>query len=147
MVNHPLLPSIRRSNVMEICSKMILMVTVIVREICWIPDWPRNNPNRFFLLSQQLQLRAVSSPSLSENALGDLKHHQRQHQERVSTGGAATATADYSLQHHVEEDNCATVVEVRGNGSEIYETARSHNAQPHQHHGEEAGPNNGQGKS
>lgn len=100
---------------------------------------PGLTPTSLSLL-QQLQLRAVSSPSLSENALGDLKHHQRQHQERVST-----ATADYSLQHHVEEDNCATVVEVRGNGSEIYETARSHNPQPQ--HGEEAGPNSGQGKN
>lgn len=105
-----------------------------------------NAPSSF----QQLQLRAVSSPSLSDNAL-ERKQSKNNSQNgpsegvttTVSEAAAARATADFT---HVD-DNCATVVEVLGN-EEIYETARSHTdalGSNNQHGAEETGQNGGQG--
>lgn len=94
----------------------------------------------YLLDSQQLQLRAVSSPSLSD---GGLEGKQRANNGQQVQGGegdaesaVATATADFP---HID-NNCATIVEVLGN-EEIYETVRNHSS-----HEDDTAPNSGQGE-
>lgn len=84
-----------------------------------------------FLIFQQLQLRAVSSPSLT-----------LENKQQSSDNGP---TNDPDSSSHPAEVNNATVVEVLHCNGDIYETARRDQTH-HSQTGEEAAHHSGQGK-